>query len=220
MKKILLTITSFGLVFFLAACGQGQNTEQTTPIDGSTGSLPQEEADTDEQEEVTEPEEEQESDADEADQAATEGTEDDDVAMVNGVVLYFADYDLMGTYRVETDLNVTADEAGAKQAYELWLAGPTHEDLVSLLPAATKVQSVEFKDGVAYVSFSSDILEANLGSTGELMVTEQIALIAEQFGYSRTQILVDGQVPESFLGHMDVSEPIEAEDPEQIDEME
>ncbi|SDZ12539.1 Sporulation and spore germination [Evansella caseinilytica] len=222
MKKILLTLTSLSLVLFITACGQGNDEEQSTPIDETGGNQTQEEDDANNNEDAAENEED--SLTDESEETADNTSTEEDavgeaVAMIDNLVLYFADDQLMETYRVETGVSVTVDEAGAKQAFELWLAGPDHEDLVSLLPEATKVQSVTFKDNVAYVSFSADILEANLGSTGELMVTEQMALISEQFGYDKTQILVEGEVPESFLGHMDVSDPVPAEDPDNYDEL-
>ncbi|UTR08696.1 GerMN domain-containing protein [Evansella sp. LMS18] len=143
----------------------------------------------------------------------------EDVAVIDGVELYFSDDQLMEIYRVQTDVSVTADENGALEAYQLWASGPDKNSLVSLLPEGTQVQSVSFTDGTARVSFSDAILEANLGSSGELMLTEQIALIAKQFGYDRVQILIEGSVPDVFLGHMEVDEPIEAGNPESYQTM-
>lgn len=150
-----------------------------------------------------------------------ENTEEaaEDVAVIDGVELYFSDDQLMEIYRVQTDVSVTSDENGALEAYQLWASGPDKDSLVSLLPAGTQVQSVSFTDGTAHISFSDAILEANLGSSGELMLTEQIALIAKQFGYDRVQILIEGSVPDIFLGHMEVDEPIEAGNPESYQTM-
>ncbi|MCD8509152.1 MAG: GerMN domain-containing protein [Bacillus sp. (in: Bacteria)] len=212
MKKILMGITILGLFLFLVACGQGEDNGETTPIDntgnqeGGEGTVEEETNETGETtEEATETEEDATDDTDE--------NNEEDVAVINNVSLYFADDQIMGVYRVDTDHSFTKDEAGVKKAYELWLEGPSHDNLVSLVPANTKVQSVDFIGNVAHVSFSADIFDANLGSGGEAMLLEQIAMIAEQFGYDKTQILVDGEVPGSLLGHMDASEPIEAGNP-------
>lgn len=215
MKWFMILIS---LVLFLAACGQGDD-NQTTPIDNTGGT----EVDNDEEvandpldeDDVTE--EEANNDMDEKDEESEETTESEgnheSAAKIDNVQLFFADDQIMDTYRVETGESVTKDEAGAKQAYELWLAGPTNEDLASLVPENTQIQSVEFINDVAHVSFSEHILNANLGSGGEAMLIDQIALIVQQFGYGKTQILIDGDIPNSFLGHMDVSEPYEAGNP-------
>ncbi|MDQ0256109.1 spore germination protein GerM [Evansella vedderi] len=220
MKKLIGFFSSISLLLFLAACGQGDDNGETTPIDETGANQTEEQEDT-EGDAVEDSDGTEEDAADEIGEKDEETTneENEDTTMINSVTLFFADDQLMGTYRVETDLPVTADEAGAKQAYKLWVSGPTESNLVSLVPENTQIQSVEFNNGVAYVSFSEAILEANLGSSGELMLIEQIALIAEQFGYGKTQILVDGSVPSSFLGHMDVSEPIEAGNPAEYEKV-
>jgi hypothetical protein len=46
------------------------------------------------------------------------------------------------------------------------------------------------------------------------MFAEQVAMIMEQFGFDRTQILVEGRVVETLLGHLYIGDPIEADDPE------
>lgn len=148
-----------------------------------------------------------------------EATSDDDAATLDSVTLYFADDQLLEIYRVPSDVSVSINESGALEAMELWLEGPSHDGLVNLLPEDVAVQSVEFRDDIAYVSFSNEIYEANLGSSGEGMLTEQVALMMEQFGYPSTMILVDEEEVGEFLGHMDLSEPIRAENPDNYDEM-
>lgn len=212
MKKRLVGLIILCFFLFLAACGQGTDNGDTTPIDNTGGA--DQEIDTNE-EETNEPDATTE-EVNETEEDATEETDEskeEGVAVINNVSLYFSDDQIMGVYRVVTDLSVSMDEDGAQKAYELWLDGPSQEDLVSLVPANTKVQSVEFVGAVAHVSFSADIFDANLGSGGEAMLLEQIAMIAEQFGFKQTQILVDGEVPGSLLGHMDASAPIEAGNP-------
>jgi hypothetical protein len=153
--------------------------------------------------------------ANETEEAANEEMNaTDDVAMIESVTLYFSDDQLMEMYRVASDVSVSSDEAGAMEAMNLWTTGPTHEGLYTLLPENTRVETIEFQDNVAHVSFSDDILEANLGSDGEAKITIQVALMMEQFGYNQTKILIAGEEVPNFLGHMDISEPIQAENPE------
>ncbi|MDD4752731.1 MAG: Gmad2 immunoglobulin-like domain-containing protein [Desulfitobacteriaceae bacterium] len=139
------------------------------------------------------------------------------------VVLYFSDNDLMNTYRVEKEISVREGEEVAKAALEAWAKGPDHEELTGLVHPDVIIEYVEEVDGVAHVSFSKEIKESNLGSTGELMFAEQIAMIMEQFGFEKTQILVEGNVEETIVGHLYTAEPIVANDPEDylwIDEKE
>ncbi|CAM3922955.1 GerMN domain-containing protein [Alkalicoccus chagannorensis] len=146
-----------------------------------------------------------------------EGTEDQEADVLDSLYLYFADDQLLDTFRVASDHSVTMDDAGAAEAMELWEAGPEQDGLYGLLPEGSSVQSVELDDSLATVSLSGETEEANLGSSGEAMLTEQIAMMMEQFGADETMILIDGEETDNFLGHMDLSEPVQAGSPEDYD---
>ncbi len=130
------------------------------------------------------------------------------------VVLYFSDRELMATYRTRKEVLVGKEEQVEKAALEAWIKGPENEDLIGLIESNVLVLDIEEVDGIARVSFSKEIKESNLGSSGELFLIEQIAMIMQQFGFENTQILVEGKVDESLLGHVSTSEPIRANDPE------
>lgn len=137
-----------------------------------------------------------------------------DVDVLESINLYFADDQLMEMYRVEAKVNYPKNEEGIKSALELWAAGPVDAGLYGLVPEElVTVQSVENVDGVAHVSFSSDLLEANVGSSGESMLITQIVMVVEQFGYDEIFILIEGEVDENFLGHVGLSknEPLKVE---------
>ncbi len=139
------------------------------------------------------------------------------------VVLYFSDKDLLNTYRIEQEVAVRNGEHVAKAALDAWINGPDHEELIGLIDSEVIIEYVEEVDGIAHVSFSKEFQASNLGSSGELMFAEQIAMIMEQFGYDRTQILVEGRVGETLLGHLYTGDPIVANAPESylwIDEKE
>lgn len=144
-------------------------------------------------------------------------TADEEAAHISPLYLYFADADLLNTYRVNGENEVSNDEAGAMEAMDLWAAGPVEEELYSLLPEGAVVQYVELNGDEATVSLSPEIEDANLGSSGEGMLAEQIAMMMEQFDASTTMILIDGESEGSFLGHMELGRPIEAGSPEDYD---
>ncbi|MBM7096790.1 GerMN domain-containing protein [Bacillus sp. H-16] len=239
MKRAKWLFVTLSAALVLAACGQGTNEEDVSGAEGADSEETAEEVEDTEEDEADAEEDdaedalEEEEDAEEAteeeetdgageddsageDEAAEEEAfeedeaQEDDVAVLNSVTYYFSDDQLMETYRVTTDQSVTQDEQGAKEVLEQWIAGPDRDGLMGLVPSNVTVQEVRFADGVAYVSFSGNIAEANLGSSGEMMFTEQLAMMMAQFGYEKTQLLIDGEVPGEFLGHMDVSEPFEA----------
>ncbi|WP_051314628.1 GerMN domain-containing protein [Alteribacter aurantiacus] len=237
MKRAKWLFVTLSATLVLAACGQGETDEDVSGTDGDSAEevveddvedgdeeeSADDEAEDTEVEEATEEDDATEDEATEEEEEATEedastedeateeeAAEEEEVAVLNGVTYYYSDDQLMDTYRVSTSDSVTMDEAGAKEVVQTWINGPEKDGLMGLLPSNVSVQSVEFSDGVAHVSFSSNIKETNLGSSGELMFTEQLSLLMTQFGYDRTQLLIDGNVPNEFLGHMDVSEPFQA----------
>ncbi|MCE7794114.1 GerMN domain-containing protein [Salipaludibacillus sp. CUR1] len=150
-------------------------------------------------------------------EANEEGTAEDEDGVVDPVTLYFSDDQLLNNYREKTDLSVSADEPGAMEAMDLWTAGPSHDDLYTLLPEGTAVEHINFQGDTAHISFSEEITEANLGSSGELMLIEQIAMMMEQFGYDQTKILISGEEVDDFLGHADLTEPVSAGNPEDFE---
>lgn len=151
--------------------------------------------------------------------AEDENSNTEETTTLDSVTLFFSDDQLLETFRVNSGTSVSMDESGAEEAMNLWLAGPSQDGLVKLLPEGVTVQSVEFKDDVAYVSFSQDIETTNLGSSGELMFTQHVALMMNQFGYNSTMILIDGEEVGELLGHMDLSNPISAQNPEDYELM-
>lgn len=204
LKYLTLTLI-LGLV--LAGCGQGTNDapkEEDPNLGAEYGNQQQD------------PEPENAEIEEEVKEEPKEEAKEDviDVDVLESINLYFADDQLMEMYRVEAKVNYPKNEEGIKSALELWAAGPVDAGLYGLVPEElVTVQSVENVDGVAHVSFSSDLLEANVGSSGESMLITQIVMVVEQFGYDEIFILIEGEVDENFLGHVGLSknEPLKVE---------
>jgi len=201
-KHILLTLMLAIVMVFAAGCG----VKNVTPP-------------------VSEPTESEQSAA--TDQGAVENDiapvpdSTENAAMVKETyTFFFADKELMGMYRVAQEVEAATKEDLPLAALKLWMKGPDNEKLSNLIPPEVVVESLEFKDGLAYVSFSSELKNANLGSTGELYFIDQIAQLMKQFGYDQTQILIEGQMEESILGHVTTNIPISPTDPEQYEWLE
>lgn len=222
MKKLLYALLTLVVLTVLAACGEG---EEATNVDENTTDTEQEVVDNGE-DETEEPEvdgEDEETPVKEDEEA--NGTEEEnenaaDSPITETVTLYFADDQLLEMYKEDHEVEAASEEELPKKALEAWIDGPNHDELVSFFDEDVTVQSVEDNNGVAEVSFSSSFLDINTGSTGEMYITEQIALIMEQFGYEQTKILIDGEEVETFFGHMSGTEPIEAGNPDDYEYIE
>ncbi|MEC2071527.1 GerMN domain-containing protein [Alkalihalophilus marmarensis] len=238
MKKVTLMLAALLLVIFLAACGQGENAIDSNE---STGNIETEE-NADAVEEETEVEEEpaadesteeesteepveeehgveEETAAEDSESVETDETPAVEEATATPVYLFFADDQVMDIYKEERSIEAS-DEELFKATFEAWVEGPEHANLVSLIPSNVEVQSVEEHEGVAHVSFSSALLDAQLGSGTEAMLMQQIALTMKQFGFNQTKVLIDGEEHPEMFGHIDTSAAIEAENTEDIPTME
>jgi len=133
------------------------------------------------------------------------------------IALYYADKDLNTQFRVKTEIAADTEADLPKAALDVWMKGPKQPELANLVPPGVVVESVEIKEGIAYVSFSSELKNANLGSGGELYLLDQVALIMKEFGYAETQILIEGNVEETLLGHVSIDIPLVPSDPEQYE---
>lgn len=136
------------------------------------------------------------------------------------VTLYFSDKDLMENFAVDREIEAEEEANLPLAALESWISGPKNEKLGNLVPPGVLVEYVKEENGVAQVSFSKELKNANLGSGGEMFLLEQITMIMKQFGYDSTQILIEGEKEESLLGHVTTSEPLKAGDPSQYKKLE
>ncbi|MBP3949593.1 GerMN domain-containing protein [Bacillus suaedae] len=215
MKKRLSISLLTLFLLFLTACGQGESqVEQEEPLISGNDT----EDVTSEQSEVEGNENEVPAEESSEEELNTEGSAVEEPESQT-IHLFFSDDQVMDMYFVERSVESDAEQP-LQEALELWIAGPTEEGLVSLVPEDTTIQSVEIIDGTAHVSFSENILEAQVGSGTEEMLLQQVALIMEQFGYPKTQLLIDGEVRPQFFGHIDTSQPIVADSPDNYEKKE
>ncbi|MFD2673497.1 GerMN domain-containing protein [Marinicrinis sediminis] len=150
-------------------------------------------------------------------QAPTEEQIEETNEIQKQITFFYTDTNLMNMYRVDGEITAESKEELPLKALEAWIAGPEQEELVSLLPSTVEVLDVSIKEDVAYVNFSENLLETNVGSGGELFLIDQIALLMNQFGASSTQILIEGNMRESLMGHVSTNQPHPAPNPEDFE---
>ncbi len=206
MKKISYLVLTLLLLLVISACGQAtsDNMQEENLQAGTDIEKSQTKDETNE--EVEQPVE--------SNEETTEVT--NEVEVLSPINLYFSDLDLMNIYRVKVDTELTKDSEGLKEALQLWINGPepTKDGLTSLLPEGVTVQSIENIDDVLHVSFSNELRQANLGSSGESFLIQQITMVIEQFGYNEVFILIDGEIDTEFLGHVGLDQIFTANSPE------
>jgi spore germination protein GerM len=220
-------------ILILGACGQGatsteqeedqladsiESEENSNLVEAETEGASDVEADINEDGD-SETNAEVDSETVELETETTAADEEANFDTTTSIELVFSDDQVMDMYRVERELETTEDNLFIA-ALEAWVQGPTEEGLVSLIPNDVDVQSVEDKNGIAHVSFSSELLNAQVGSGTEYMLVQQIAMTMKQFGFDETQILIDGDIHSELFGHIDTSEPIVAENMNDYDKAE
>lgn len=80
------------------------------------------------------------------------------------------------------------------------------------VPQEAKVLSLRIEDGLALVDYSLELRDNHPGgSTGEVLTTYSIVHTLLEFDdIRRVQILLEGEIVESLVGHLDISTPLRA----------
>ncbi|GLX68904.1 GerMN domain-containing protein [Paenibacillus glycanilyticus] len=124
---------------------------------------------------------------------------------VNPIKIYYADTELEKL--VEQDRNVTfdSDEELVKEALNaLQKDGP--DGTVSLWKPIP-IKSVKLADNAVTIDIELPD-EARLGAPGEQMLLDSLGQTLFQFEFVQSyDLLVDGQAPESLMGHFDLDHP-------------
>lgn len=105
---------------------------------------------------------------------------------------------------------VPKNDQPAKTAMELLVAGTKNVDLVSVMPAGTKLKHISIKDKIAYVDFNDKLVKNNTGGSASeiLLVAAIINTLTEFKEIQKVQIMVDGKKIDTISGHLDIGEPL------------
>ena len=113
-------------------------------------------------------------------------------------------------YLVREVHEVEKSEAPARAALNELINGtPTTEGAIKVLPTDTKILGIKIDQGLATVDFSSEVLQANVGSSGEALGIASIVNTLTEFpSIQKVQLTVDGD-PEKGMdwwGHVGLYE--------------
>jgi len=124
------------------------------------------------------------------------------------VTVYSATKDAM--YLVPEHHVIPKNAHPAQAAMELLVAGTKDAQLVSVIPAGTKLKHISIKDKIAYVDFNDKLVKNNTGgSTSEMLLVAAIVNTLTEFNdIQKVQIMVEGKKIDTISGHMDIGEPL------------
>jgi len=105
---------------------------------------------------------------------------------------------------------VLKNDHPAQTAMELLVAGTKNDQLVSVMPAGTKLRHLSIKDNIAYVDFNDNLIKNNTGGSAAemLLVGSIINTLTEFNNIQKVQIMVEGKKIDTISGHMDIGEPL------------
>lgn len=98
----------------------------------------------------------------------------------------------------------------AQTAMELLVAGTKNPELMSVVPAGTKLRNISVKDHIAYADFSDQLVKNNKGGSASeiLLVASIVNTLTEFHDIKKVQIMVEGKKIDTISGHMDIGEPL------------
>ena len=92
------------------------------------------------------------------------------------------------------------------------LAGPQSETLSRVIPTNVTLLDSSVADGIAYVDFSGELAQINVGAEVEnVLVTTIVWTLVQLNDVDAVQILVEGEVIETLAGHITINAPLTRE---------
>lgn len=128
------------------------------------------------------------------------------------IILYYPneslDY-LVPEFRVVPRKNVKIEEMVISEL----LKGSSTKKIKNLIPSNTKILSIDINDGIAYVSFSSDLVGKEYTEKEEAFVIYSIVNSLTSIpSINKVQILIDGKTRDVLYKHYCIREPFEFSD--------
>ena len=126
------------------------------------------------------------------------------------VSLYYTNADGRKLYQprhnVEFDGTISIEELVIRQL----LSGPLEDDkLAPVLPAGTKINKVNFKDGICYVDFSKEFLEGRDGVSDDVIVYSVVNSLTDIGSVTKVQLWIDGKTLSSYRETIPIDLPLE-----------
>ena len=123
-------------------------------------------------------------------------------------ILYFADSTGENLVTEEREISVRNSETVAFAILQELMEGPSGKQLIGMIPAGTKINAVDVKNGVCYVDLSAEFIDKHIGgSTKEILTVYSVVnTLTALEGIDKVQFLINGKTREVF-GNLLFSEP-------------
>ncbi len=128
----------------------------------------------------------------------------------SNITLYFSDMNAEYLVREIRRVEVPRGETVEKLVVTELLKGPQSPNAGRTIPKEAKIRSVETKEGVCFVNFSSEFVSKNnVGTSAErLTIYSIVNSLTELSNVDKVQFLIEGEKRETYH-HMIFNEPIE-----------
>lgn len=141
------------------------------------------------------------------------GNEEEPKPVTERVLLYFANFEYVNTGDESLDKFITEerdievkDMSLEEAIVRALMSEPETEGAVTLIPPSVTLIDVRTEGDMVYVNFEGEGL--NGGSMEESFTISQIVdSLTELEGINKVQFLIDGEVGESLMGHIEIREP-------------
>lgn len=121
------------------------------------------------------------------------------------VSIFYTDEQIAQLIAEKREVGYTDEQEKYEKAVQL-LKEPKEKGHIPLWPEL-KYHSLKVENGTATIDMDGTV-QYNLGAGGEQLAIEALTSTLLQFPEIDTvQILVDGQIKDSLMGHVDISEP-------------
>lgn len=126
------------------------------------------------------------------------------------VSLYFTDKSGKGLIAEKRLIEKSTEEQELKTMLTVLAAGPATKDLVSPIPRATRVISIEIKGNTAYVDLSKEFKDNHSGgSSAEMQAIYSIVnTVTMNSTVELVQILIEGSKTDTLAGHIMIGIPL------------
>jgi spore germination protein GerM len=123
------------------------------------------------------------------------------------ITVYYSNSDL--TDLLSEEVSITYQEESDKYRETFLQLTKSPDTSLESLWVEGQLNNVRFEDGTLFVDVTLSN-EQNLGSTGELFAIDALTKTFFQYEEVKSiQILVDGQITETLMGHVEITEPFQ-----------
>lgn len=128
----------------------------------------------------------------------------------NKVILYFPEIEELKLVKEERVIKNIQGNKAEIIMNEL-IKGPKEDNLMSIIPKGTELNSAQIKNNIAYIDLSQEFISNHPGgSWGEHSTIYGIVnSLCELEEVEAVQILIDGDIKDEFKGHININKPLE-----------